>query len=230
MISVRKNEDRGHMKHGWLNTKHSFSFGEYYDPNFMGFRSLRVINEDHIEPSAGFPTHPHHDMEILTYVISGSIAHKDSMGSNTVIPAGDVQIMSAGTGITHSEFNPSESAAIHLLQIWILPQQTGLTPRYEQQSFSPQDKENRLLTIASQNEDGMKVFQDVSIMASVLNTKKSVSHSFKAGRSGWLQLISGEVSVNGISLKAGDAGIIQNEETVDVLANQKSEFILFDLA
>jgi redox-sensitive bicupin YhaK (pirin superfamily) len=173
MISVRKSKDRGNINHGWLDAHHSFSFGEYHDPNFMGFGALRVINEDHISKSGGFPTHPHHDMEILTYVVSGAIAHKDSMGSDTVIPAGDVQIMSAGTGVTHSEFNPSDTEPIHLLQIWILPQQTGLPPRYAQKSFTVKDKENRLLTVASQNGDGMKIFQDVTLMSSILSPKKN---------------------------------------------------------
>ncbi len=230
MITIRKSEDRGGADHGWLKAKHSFSFAGYYDPAHMGFRSLKVINEDVIAGGAGFPPHPHENMEIITYIISGELEHKDSMGTGSVIKAGEVQYMSAGTGVVHSEFNHSASSPLHLLQIWLMPNEFGATPRYDQQAVDSASITNRLGLIASGNEGGIHVRQDVSLYASKLASGKAVEHQLEEGRALWLQLISGEVAVNDESIQAGDAARIEREDSVKVTAKSDAHFLLFDLS
>lgn len=232
MITVRRAQDRGHFDHGWLDTYHSFSFGEYLDPAFMGFRSLRVINEDCVKPGSGFPMHPHHDMEIITYILEGALEHKDSMGNGSVIRPGQIQKMSAGTGIRHSEFNPSITESVHLLQIWILPEQKGLTPGYEEVTLEADARENALHLIASP--DGGKnivtVRQDVKLYTGTLETGRELEHSIDLNRYAWLQLARGEIALNDIPLKSGDGATVNAENLLRIRASQPSEFLLFDLA
>ena len=232
MIEIRKSNERGSANHGWLETKHTFSFADYYDPAHMGFRSLRVINEDSIEPNSGFDTHEHRDMEIITYVIEGSLNHKDSMSNGSSISAGEVQRMSAGTGVAHSEFNHSVGARVHLLQIWLLPEEQAIKPSYEQKSFSRNDKLNTLTLVASrQGQQGsMKINQDVSVFASVLDPGKYIRHELKPGRFAWIQVVSGELQVNGMTLSAGDGASASAERVLNIKAERTSEFLLFDLA
>lgn len=232
MIEIRKSAERGHLNFGWLDTHHSFSFGEYHDPAHMNFRALRVINEDRIAPGAGFPTHPHRDMEIITYVVGGAVAHEDSTGSSGVTPAGDVQRMSAGTGIRHSEFNPSDTEPTHLLQIWILPDGEGHQPGYEQKNFPREQKRGRLLLIASPDgaEGSVRLNQDASVYATVLGAGERVTHTLSPGRHAWVQVVSGEVEVNGEALQAGDGAAISHERNVGLSAvGAETELILFDL-
>lgn len=232
MILVRRSDERGHADHGWLDTYHTFSFAGYYDPDFMGFRSLRVINQDKVAAGAGFGTHPHHDMEIVTYVTAGALEHKDSMGNGSVMRAGDVQRMTAGTGVTHSEFNHSESEEVRFLQIWIIPEQKGLEPSYEQKRFESSAKHNRLQPVASGRDAGgaLKIHQDADMFASVLEPGESVTHDLGDGRYGWLQVISGDVTVNGETLHQGDGAAVAEESSLTIAAESKSEFLLFDLA
>lgn len=231
MIKIRRSADRGHNNFGWLDTRYTFSFNDYYDERFMGFRSLRVINEDYIEPKTGFPTHGHRDMEIVTYVVSGDLSHKDSMGNGTTILPHEIQRMSAGTGITHSEYS-SEKEKTHLLQIWILPKERGLHPSYEQKLVPEIEKRGKLRLIASGNpsEDSIRIHQDVSLYASILEKEEVVSYSFREGRHGWLQLIRGSIEINGEILMAGDGAAIteENEAAIRSLESQ-TEFLLFDL-
>ena len=231
MITVRKSNDRGHLNFGWLDTFHTFSFGEYHDPNHMGFRELRVINEDRVAPGRGFGTHPHRDMEIVTYVLQGALEHKDSMGNGSVIRPGDVQRMSAGTGVTHSEFNSSPNEEVHLLQIWILPEKAGLTPSYEQKNFSDSSKEGVLKLIASPDgrEGAVTLHQDVSLYASILKSGETLEYALNSKRFAWIQMIRGEIKVEDFVLKAGDGASLENEEKIVLKAKEDSEILLFDL-
>lgn len=232
MVTLRKSNERGHANYGWLDTHHTFSFNTYYDPAHMQFRDLRVINEDRVTPGRGFGTHPHEDMEIVTYVLEGALEHKDSMGTGSIIRPGDVQRMSAGTGITHSEFNPSRSEPVHFLQIWILPQELGLDPSYEQKTFPDDKKRGGLLLLASQQgRDGsLTIHQDVDLYASTLETGERVTHTLSPDRYAWLQVVRGGVSLNSATLRAGDGAALSKEASLEVRANEPSEFLLFDLA
>jgi len=232
MLSVRKAEDRGHFDHGWLNTHHTFSFGDYYDPNFMGFRDLRVINEDWVQEGAGFPTHPHKDMEILTYVLEGAVEHRDSMGNGSVIRPGDVQRMSAGTGVTHSERNPSPDEPLHLLQIWILPKAKGNPPSYEQKNFSPEQKRGKWLLVASPNgvQGSVTIHQDVHVYVSVVLPHEELFFQVKPDRHIWIQVARGEIQLEGETLKAGDGAGLSQLTSVEILGKRESEVLLFDLA
>ena len=231
MITIRKANERGHFNHGWLNTYHTFSFDQYYDPRYMGFRTLRVINEDFVSPGRGFPTHGHRDMEIITYILEGALEHQDSMGNGSVIRPGEVQRMTAGTGVRHSEKNPSQNESVHLLQIWILPHTVGLDPGYEQKMFTDEDRRNKLRVIASSDaRDGsVTVHQDVNLYASILDEGSSVTHSTEPTRYGWLQVARGAVDVNGEKAEQGDGAVIVGESSVEIAATAASEILLFDL-
>ncbi len=230
-IQLRPSEERGHADHGWLQSQFSFSFADYYDPAHMGFRALRVINEDHIEAGQGFGSHPHKDMEILTYVLKGSLQHKDSMGTSAVIKAGDVQKMSAGTGVTHSEFNPSKTEKTHLLQIWIVPANKGIAPNYEQYALPKPDDKNPLQLIASSQGGAniIRFYQDVELYRGILKKGAQCSHVLRPQRGVWLQMITGAVDLNGNPLKAGDAAADEHEGALMIKAREDSEFLLFDL-
>jgi hypothetical protein len=232
MLTVRKAEDRGHANHGWLDSYHSFSFANYYDPKHMGFRSLRVINEDAIAPAKGFPTHPHRDMEIITYVVSGAVAHKDSIGNTEKVGAGGVQRFSAGTGITHSEFNPSNTEGLHLLQIWLLPEQQGITPSYEQKEFPVATKRGQWRAIANREatDGAVKLHQDAALYATILEPGEQLTYTLQADRHAWVQIVKGEVTLNGTTLDKGDAAAISNETTLAFEASTDAEILLFDLA
>ena len=223
---------RGHANHGWLDTWHSFSFADYYDPDRMGYRDLRVINEDVVAAGAGFPTHGHRDMEIVTYMVDGAIAHKDSTGGEGVLRRGDVQAMSAGTGVRHSEFNPSKGERAKLLQIWVLPKTDGLAPAYRQKSFSDDSKANALKLLVSEDgrEGSLAVNQDVAIFASLLEAGASVTHRLAPRRGAWVQMVDGALEVNGRALGPGDAVAIEAEARIEITALARSEFLLFDLA
>ena len=228
MINLRPAEERGHFDHGWLNTYHTFSFADYYDPEFMGFRSLRVINEDRVEPGRGFGTHSHRDMEIISYVLEGELAHRDSMGTGSVIRPGEVQRMSAGTGVLHSEMNPSDSEPVHFLQIWILPERRSLEPEYEQKSFAP--GELRLVGSPDGRDGSITIHQDVKLYASTLKDVASIVHRLAPERYGWIQVIRGEVEVNGQRLHTSDGAAVENEETLTMVGDRDAEFLLFDLS
>jgi redox-sensitive bicupin YhaK (pirin superfamily) len=232
MIVVRKAGDRGRSNHGWLDSSHTFSFADYYDPEHTGFRTLRVINDDHVSPGSGFGTHPHRDMEIVSYVLDGALEHKDSMGTGSVIRPGDVQRMTAGTGITHSEWNHSKTEEVHFLQIWILPERTGLAPGYEQKSFSPEDLRDQLRLVASRDgRDGsLTLHQDAALYVARLSNDKGVHHELAAGRSAWLQVARGTLSLNGVALAAGDGATVVNETKIDLRGTGGAEAIVFDLA
>jgi redox-sensitive bicupin YhaK (pirin superfamily) len=232
MITLRKASERGHFDFGWLDTNHSFSFGEYFDPAHVGFRSLRVINEDRVAPGGGFPTHGHRDMEILTYVLEGAIEHKDSLGTGSVIRPGDAQRMSAGSGVRHSEFNASRAEPAHFLQIWIVPEREGATPGYEQKRFDEADKRDRLRLIASRDaRDGsIAIHQDADVYAGNLSAGKRVQHELARDRGAWLQVARGAVKANGRSLAAGDGAAIEDEPLIAIEATQDAEILLFDLA
>ena len=232
MITVRKSNERGHANHGWLDTRHTFSFDTYRDPRNMGFRSLRVINEDIVAPGAGFPTHPHRDMEIITYVLEGAVAHRDSMGTGSVIRPGEVQRMTAGTGVTHSELNASEGEPLHLLQIWIVPERRGLEPSYEQRAFPETERRNRLRLVASPDgRDGsVTIHQDAALYASLLDSGQRVEHALRKGRHAWMQVTRGTVKLNGHSLAAGDGAAVSDESALTIAAENPSEVLLFDLA
>ena len=227
---IRKSKERGMAEHGWLKSYHSFSFANYYDPAHMGFRDLRVINEDFIEAGQGFGTHPHQNMEIITYVIKGSLSHKDSMGNGSAIKPGDVQYMSAGSGVTHSEFSDPQTAT-HLLQIWILPNAEGEKPRYDQKNFPPIEKNGKLKLLASgDGRDGsIAVRQDLSLYASILEAGSDLNYEINPDRHAWLQLISGKIEVNGQALESGDAAAFSKETKMAIKATEKAEFLLFDL-
>lgn len=231
MIKIRREEDRGHNNFGWLDTKYTFSFNDYYDERFMGFRSLRVINEDFIEPKQGFPKHGHRDMEIITYVISGDLSHEDSMGNGTTIRPHEIQRMSAGTGVLHSEYS-SETDKTHLLQIWILPETQNLTPSYEQKLISADAKRGNLKLIASRNadEDSITVHQDVKFYASILKKDEEVSHELDENRHAWIQVVKGSLEVNGEFLNTSDGAAISDEKLLKIKAlEEETEFLLFDL-
>jgi len=232
MITVRKSEDRGHFDHGWLDTYHTFSFADYYHPEFEGFRSLRVINEDRVRPGEGFGTHPHRDMEILTIVLEGAIEHRDSMGSHGILRPGEVQRMSAGTGVLHSEFNPSRSDPLHLYQIWIRPGSEGVKPEYEQKEFPDRERRGRLRVVASPDgrEGSLRIHQDASVYTGLLERGDLAVHAPGKGRHAWLQVARGEVTLNGAPLKEGDGAAASGEPRLEIEAKGPSEVILFDLA
>jgi redox-sensitive bicupin YhaK (pirin superfamily) len=232
MITIRKSEDRGHFDFGWLDTYHTFSFDQYHDPAHMHFRSLRVINEDRVQPSHGFPTHSHRDMEIITYILSGALEHSDSMGNGSVIRPGDVQRMSAGTGVSHSEFNPSETETVHLLQIWILPSAHGLPPSYEEKHFSDEERRGRLRLIAASDgrEGAVTIHQDARIYAAVLEAGQIVVHTLDENRYAWLQVARGTISLNEVELKQGDGVAVSRESELKIAAHDQAEVLLFDLA
>jgi redox-sensitive bicupin YhaK (pirin superfamily) len=231
MITIRKANERGHFDHGWLNTYHTFSFDQYYDPRYMGFRTLRVINEDSVSPGRGFPTHGHRDMEIITYVLEGALQHQDNMGNGSVIRPGEVQRMTAGTGVRHSEQNASQTEPVHFLQIWILPDTVGLQPSYEQKSFSEDERRNKLRLIASSDgrEGAVTIHQDIGLYASIIEPGAKVLHSMKATRYGWLQVARGSVDLNGERVDHGDSAVIVGESDLEIAAQGRSEILLFDL-
>jgi redox-sensitive bicupin YhaK (pirin superfamily) len=231
MLQIRKSEERGLADHGWLNSRHTFSFGHYYDPKHTGFGPLLVINEDKVTPAQGFGTHGHRDMEIISYVLEGELAHKDSMGNGSVLRYGDVQRMSAGTGVRHSEFNHSPTAGVHFLQIWIQPNVTGIQPSYEEKHFAPEAKQGQLRLIASSDgRDGsVLIHQDAAIYATILNGADSVEHALEKGRTAYVHVIRGNVSVNGTELKGGDALKVTNEQAVTLARAEAAEVLLFDL-
>ena len=232
MITIRRSKERGHFDFGWLNTYHTFSFGEYYDPRNMGFRSLRVINEDFVHPGRGFPTHGHRDMEIITYVLEGGLAHKDSMGNGSIIRPGDVQRMSAGTGVMHSEANPSETESVHLLQIWILPDKMNVAPSYAEKKFDDEEKRGRLRLVASPDgSDGsISMHQDARLYAALLDAEEQVAHELEADRHAWVQVARGAIEINGQALKQGDGAAISGERELKITGTESSEILLFDLA
>ncbi|HVF22494.1 MAG TPA: pirin family protein, partial [Pyrinomonadaceae bacterium] len=223
---------RGHFDHGWLNTYHTFSFDQYYDPRYMGFRTLRVINEDFVAGGRGFPKHGHRDMEIITYILEGALKHEDSMGNGSVIRPGDVQRMTAGTGVRHSEQNASEGEQVHLLQIWILPHTVGLEPGYEQKAFSEEERRGRLKLIASEDgSDGsVAVHQDVKLFASIIPAGEQVDHTMDQQRYAWIQVARGAISVNGEKADQGDGVIVSGESSLQIKAEENAEVLLFDLA
>jgi quercetin 2,3-dioxygenase len=231
MIQIRKSEERGHVDHGWLNARHSFSFAEYHDPAHMGYSILRVINEDVIASGTGFGMHPHRDMEIVTYILSGALRHYDSMGNGAVIGVGDVQHMTAGTGVRHSEFNTSTEESVHLLQIWILPAENGLPPSYQDKHFSVEQKHNRWCLIASpdDSDDALMIHQDVRLYASLLDAKSVLMNDVAAMRCAYLQLAKGSVFVNGVTLQAGDAVKFEQEGAIEIKAQSDAELLWFDL-
>ncbi len=230
MLSLRKSEERGHFDHGWLETRHSFSFADYVDPRYMGVSDLRVINDDRIAPGAGFPPHPHRDMEIVTYVMQGAVAHRDSMGNETVIRAGEVQRMSAGRGITHSEYNASSGQPLHLLQIWILPAARGTRPSYEQRAFPQPDKRGRWCTLAAPDRRGhaLHIGQDTLIHATVLNAGERLDYPASADRVLYLHVADGTMEANGLTLGAGD-GLSVRDEPLRLAGSGGGEALLFDL-
>jgi quercetin 2,3-dioxygenase len=228
MIELRRSSERGPFDHGWLNTYHTFSFADYHDPAQMGFRSLRVINEDRVQPGQGFGTQPHRDMEIITYVLSGALAHKDSAGGEGVLQPGEVQHMTAGSGIRHSEFNASQTKPVHFLQVWLLPEKSGLKPGYEQRRF---DIDGLRLVVSHDGRDGsLQVHQDVDLYAARLKAGQTVTHALPPKRYGWLQVVSGAITVNGTELQAGDGAGIRDEPRLEMHAAEAAEFLLFDLA
>jgi redox-sensitive bicupin YhaK (pirin superfamily) len=231
MITVRKAQERGHARHGWLESYHTFSFAGYHDPAHMGFRDLRVINEDRVAPGRGFGTHSHRDMEIVSYVLSGALAHEDSLGTGSVILPGDVQRMSAGTGVSHSELNPSASEAVHFLQIWILPERDGLAPSYEQRHFPAAERAGRLRLVASRDgrEGSLRLHQDVDLFAALLGPGDAVGHSLRPGRHAFVQLARGRCELNGLPLEAGDGAAVSGETSLRLAGAKDAEVLLFDL-
>jgi redox-sensitive bicupin YhaK (pirin superfamily) len=232
MITIRRSNERGHFDHGWLNTYHTFSFDQYYDPRYMGFRNLRVINEDFVAPGRGFPKHGHRDMEIITYILEGALQHEDSMGNGSVIRPGDVQRMTAGTGVRHNEQNASDRERVHLLQIWILPHTVDLEPEYEQKAFSEDERRGQLRLIASEDgrEGSVLVHQDVNLFASLLAAGQELEHVMNPLRYAWLQVAHGAVSINGEKAQQGDGVIGVGETSLRIRAEEDAEVLLFDLA
>lgn len=232
MITIRKSDERGHANHGWLDTRFTFSFADYYDPKHIHFRTLRVMNDDRIAGGGGFPTHPHRDMEIVTYVLDGALAHKDSMGNGSVIRPGDVQYMSAGTGVAHSEFNASDRETVHLYQIWMFPDKKDYEPRYDQKHFGDEEKRGKLRLVASPDgrEDSVKIRQDNELYATVLGAGDSVKHELKPERHAYVQVARGSVTLNGNKLETGDGAAISAEKTVELTGVENAEVLLFDLA
>ena len=232
MIRLRKSAERGHFDHGWLDTRHTFSFSRYHDPRYMGFRALRVVNEDRVQPGQGFGIHGHEDMEIVTYVLSGALAHRDSLGTGSTLRPGELQRMTAGTGITHSEFNPSPTEPVHFYQIWLLPEREGLEPSYEQRAFPEEERHNRLRLVASSDgRDGSLIIrQDARLFLATLDGGREVSHEFSSVRHAWVQVLRGGVSLNGLTLSAGDGAAVSAESRLKIRADGPSEVLLFDLA
>ncbi len=232
MLTIRKAEERGRFDHGWLDTRHTFSFADYDDPTHMGFRGLRVINEDRVQPGQGFPTHGHRDMEIISYVLTGALEHKDSLGTGSVIRPGDVQRMSAGTGVRHSEFNHSPSESVHFLQIWILPNARGLEPGYEQRHFPEAEKRGRLRLIASRDgaDGSVTIHHDARVFAAILDPGQRVTHTLGDGRHAWVQVARGTVTLNGLGLGPGDGASASREPTLTLAGTAPAELLLFDLA
>jgi redox-sensitive bicupin YhaK (pirin superfamily) len=232
MIRIRQAAERGHFDHGWLDTYHTFSFGDYYDPGHMGFRSLRVINDDRVQPGRGFGMHPHRDMEIVTYVLEGALQHQDSLGNGSIIRAGELQRMTAGTGVRHSEFNPSDSDWVHLYQIWLLPERKGLEPGYEELALGEEDKRGRFRLVASPDgaDGSLTIHQDARLYLASLPQGQAVSHRIERGRAAWLQILRGSVNILGDALSAGAGVAVTDENAVAVHAAVPSEVLLFDLA
>jgi quercetin 2,3-dioxygenase len=232
MITVRQAQERGHADHGWLDTYHTFSFGSYRDPHHTHFRALRVMNEDFVAPGQGFGTHPHADMEIVTYVLAGALEHKDSMGNGEVLLPGEFQRMSAGTGITHSEFNPSETEPVHLYQIWLFPRQKGIEPSYEQKRFDAAERHNRLRLVASPDgvESSLLIHQDARIFLALLDSGAKVTHELCADRHAWLQVLRGAVTLSGQPLATSDGAAVSDETKLTITATSDAEIMLFDLA
>jgi redox-sensitive bicupin YhaK (pirin superfamily) len=232
MIRIRRADDRGHAQHGWLESYHTFSFADYHAPKFMGFRSLRVINEDRVQPGKGFGTHSHRDMEIVTYVIDGALEHKDSLGTGSVIRPGELQRMSAGTGVAHSEFNHSKNELVHFLQIWILPERKGLPASYEQRAFPATERQDRLRLVCSSDarEETVRIHQDVDLYAAILSEGAEVKHELRKGRHGWIQVVRGCTALDDEDLLAGDGAAISGVTNLRLLARERSEILLFDLA
>ncbi|MDJ0909098.1 MAG: pirin family protein [Woeseiaceae bacterium] len=231
MLAIRPANDRGLANHGWLNSRHTFSFGHYYDPQFMGFGPLRVINEDQVKPAQGFGTHGHSDMEIISYVLDGALEHKDSLGTGSIIRPGDVQRMTAGTGVRHSEYNASETDPVHFLQIWILPEKDGLEPSYEQKAFSDEEKQGRLRLVGSRDgrEGSVTIHQDVNLYSSLLDGDDEVDFELGEGRNGWVQVARGSLDLNGETLTAGDGVAIRGAKTLRFDNAENAEILLFDM-
>ncbi len=232
MITIRKAADRGHANHGWLDSYHTFSFGGYRDPAHQRFRALRVMNEDRVQPGQGFGEHPHSDMEIVTYVLQGQLEHRDSMGNGEVLHAGELQRMTAGTGVTHSEFNPSAEEPVHFYQVWLFPERKGLEPSYEQKRFAADGRENDLRLVASPGgEDGsLRIHQDARVYLATLGGDGEVSYPIGADRHAWVQVVRGGVDLNGVALEAGDGAAVSEESSLTVTAGGDAELMLFDLA
>jgi redox-sensitive bicupin YhaK (pirin superfamily) len=232
MIIRRPAAERGQTRTGWLDGRHTFSFNRYYDPRWTGFRDLLVINEDRVAPASGFPPHSHSDMEIITVVFEGALEHRDSSGGHGVIRPGEVQKMSAGTGVTHSEMNPSAEEPVHLLQIWIRPEREGIKPYYEQKAFPEEERRGRLRLIASREagDGSVTIHQDAAVYSAVLDAGEEVTHDLRAGRSAWVQVVKGSLKLNGTELSAGDGAAVTGEEKLTLRAGEPAEFLLFDLA
>ncbi len=230
MINIRKSSERGNSRIDWLNSYHTFSFADYYDPEFMGFSDLRVINEDTVQPANGFGRHPHKDMEIISYVIEGALEHKDSMGTGSIIKPGEIQRMSAGSGVTHSEFNHSKTDPLHFLQIWILPEKTDLKPGYEQKSITKSTNKFILIGSRAGQNGAITIHQDIELFVAYLTANHTVDHTFKNGRNGWVQIIKGKIALNGQSLAAGDGAAISDESKIQIQCVADTELLLFDLA
>jgi redox-sensitive bicupin YhaK (pirin superfamily) len=232
MLTLRKANERGHFDHGWLNTYHTFSFGHYHDPKHMGFRALRVMNEDRVKPGQGFGTHPHRDMEIVTYVLEGAIEHRDSMGNGAILRPGEFQRISAGTGITHSEFNPSREAPLHFYQIWLVPEREGIQPSYEQKRVPAAERHNPLQLVASRDgaDGSLTIHQDVRIYLSRLSEGAEVSKTLAPDRYAWLQVLRGSVDLNGLSLNTSDGVAVVSEQELSIRAKEDAEIMVFDLA
>ncbi len=232
MISIRKADERGHADHGWLDSRFTFSFADYWDPQQMGFRALRVINDDHVAAGAGFPTHPHQDMEILTYVLEGAVAHKDSTGTSEVVKAGEVQRMTAGTGVRHSEFNASAKEPLHLLQIWIVPEQRGLKPGYEQRALPKAELDGKLRRVADRagSDGALTIHQDVAVLAGRFEKGQGASYALAPGRHAWVHVARGEIELNGETLRAGDGAAVSDERELKLAGGAGGEVLVFDLA
>lgn len=231
MITIRKSNDRGRADHGWLDSRHTFSFADYHDPEQMGFRTLRVINEDRVREGQGFGTHPHRDMEIISYVLEGALEHKDSMGTSSTIKPGEVQRMSAGTGVLHSEYNPSRTEPVHFLQIWIFPEKKGIKPGYEQKAFPAAERTDALRLVASRDgrEGSLTIHQDAELYTTLLSKGGTVTHAMKPGRFAWVQVARGEITLNGKTLKTGDGASVSGEPSLVLTGSKDAEVLLFDL-
>jgi redox-sensitive bicupin YhaK (pirin superfamily) len=232
MIRLRRAAERGHFDHGWLETSHTFSFADYHDPAHMGFRALRVINDDRVQPGQGFGMHGHRDMEIVTYVLEGALEHRDSLGNGSVLRPGELQHMTAGTGVRHSEFNPSDREPVHLYQIWLLPERAGLRPGYEQKAFPEEERRGVLRLVASPTGErgSLTIHQDARLYLSTLRDGESVAHALESDRHAWLQVLRGRVALNGLGLAEGDGAAVSEEEWLEIRAQGDAEFLLFDLA